>query len=355
MTFAVLLVIGIGIAYLIPPYEAVKFCGPSGYLAVPASALLIVPLILLLIALERRFPHDNLLIAAEKVFGKFLGKVGNLLFLFLLIGYIIFGTRNAAELISTYLLDATPNWAVICLILTSSGLLAFNGLVGVSRLAGFIFIPTIAFRLLMLLVATQGLEWDHLLPVFSAQPLDYLKAGSTLVVIYAPWLISLFFIYPLLSKPQKLKPICFGLLGVQALLLFLSVAIMIGVFGVRGVPSYTWPVYEAVRRIDIPLLALNQIGLLFLIVWFTLFLTALAFFLYIYASSLRLIFQSYDYRWWLLGICLLTGAGAIIIPDLFVDVQILTYLRLYALIILYAYPFLVYLGALLGKKGVRRG
>jgi hypothetical protein len=85
--------------------------------------------------------------------------------------------------------------------LAGVGYIAYDGLFSISRLAGFLVIPAVSFRVIMQLLALQGLNTTQLLPVFSASIPDYLKAGLSMVSLFNP-LIGILVIYPLLKKPK---------------------------------------------------------------------------------------------------------------------------------------------------------
>lgn len=353
MFFAVLFVTALGMAYLFPPYQAAKYIGPGAYLAVIGSSLLMLPFVILLPAIQRRFPEKNLLGAAAEIFGSYIGTGLNIVFLTALVFITIFFVRNTLELITTYTLSRTPRWAVLALMMTTAGFLAKDGLVRVSRLAGFVFFPVVFLRLLMLFLAFQGLKAAHLLPVISAGPMAYLRGSLPMMSVYIPWVVGVVFIYPLLSKPSQFPRIIGGLLAGQASIAFLSVLIMIGVFGTLGVQSYTWPVFEAVRRIDIPILTFQQFGLFFLIAWFTMFLVGFSFILAIFSLGLKQQFDKLHYRWSLLIIVVLMMAGVLGIPNLFVNVEIFAKIRECSVCLIYIYPLLIYIASLFKGKGVR--
>lgn len=354
MLFVLLLVSGMGLAYLVPLNEAAKICGPSAYLAVLLAGILLLPFVFLAIGLQHRFPEKNILGAATETYGVLMGTFLNFIYLAALSIQVIDVVHNTAELLITYSLNRTPLWAITAMILISSGFIAKNGLVGVSRLAGFVFIPVFFFRMIILAFATQGMEASQLLPVISASPLEYFRGGLSMTMIFAPVGISLLFIYPLLSKPGKLKLITCGLLGAQTLITFISFSIVIGVFGSIGVQSYGWPVFEVIRRIDISFLALDQLGIIFLIVWLTALLIGLALALYLFGSGINQHFQKLKYQWCLLGGIFIFGAGVLLIPNQFYDFYIFGIISKGFIGFFYVYPLLIYVGALFRGIGVKK-
>jgi spore germination protein len=354
MLFVLLLVSGMGLAYLVPLNEAAKICGPSAYLAVLLAGILLLPFIFLVIGLQHRFPEKNILGAATETYGVLIGTLLNLIYLAALSIQVIDFVHNTAELLITYSLNRTPLWAITAMILISSGFIAKDGLVGVSRLAGFVFIPVFFFRIIILAFATQGMETSQLLPVITASPLEYIRGGLSMTMIFAPAGISLLFIYPLLSKPGKLKLITCGLIGAQTLITFISFCIVIGVFGSIGVQSYGWPVFEVIRRIDISFLALDQLGIIFLIVWLTALLIGLALGLYLFGSGINQHFKNLKYQWCLLGGIFIFGAGVLLIPNQFYDFYIFEIISKSFIGFFYAYPLLIYVGALFRGIGVKK-
>ncbi len=354
MLFVLLLVSGMGLAYLTPLHDVAKTCGPSAYLAVLSAGIMLLPFVFLILGLQHRFPEKNILGAATETFGKIPGTILNLFYLGALFFQVIVVVYNTAELIITYSLNRTPLWAVMVLILISSGFFVKNGLVGISRLAGFVFIPVFFFRILILAFATQGFEVNQLLPVISAGPLEYLQGGNSIAMIFGPAGIGLLFIYPLLSKPGKLKLITASLLGTQILITFVSFSIVIGVFGDIGLQSYAWPVFEVIRRIDISFLALDQLGVIFLIIWFTALLIGLSLVFYILGGGLSQQFSKLKYWWCLLGSISIVGIGTLWIPSQFYDFYIFRVISKNFIIFFYGYPLLIYIGALVRGIGVKK-
>ena len=344
--FAVLLIVLLGMDFLITPFDAAKACGPSSYWAVFVAFILILPLIWLAIALKRRFPSRNILQIAPQVLSKPIALLGNLVFLSLFLIHIIIILRNATELVLIHLLDRTPPYMIVIFFLTGIGYVAFNGLKAVSRLASFVLIPTVAFRTLMKFIALQNMNMTHLLPIFSAPPINYLMGGIAVTSGFLP-LGLLFIIYPTLKDPAKLRPI--SLICAVIMLFFLLLAV-IGTIGVYGAPltiKFTWPIFEEIRHINMPYLVLEEVGLLFLIVWFTMFFVGCSVYFYTLAHGLRQQFPLLNYQWTVVGLVLLVGAGALAFPDLATNTAWFTWFRSWVIAPLIGYPLIVYLGALL--------
>jgi hypothetical protein len=106
-----------------------------------------------------------------------------------------------------------------------------------------------------------------------------------------------------------------------------------------------------VHRISIPYLVLEQVGLLFLIVWLTLFLIAGSLYFAAIAGGLKQQFPKLNFQWTVIGLLVLVGAFGLLIPNGVTANWFFDLLRRWIFLPVVAYPLLVYIVALL--RGIR--
>src|SRR5690242_8938753 len=134
--FALLVVILLGMDFLDLPYDAVKNCGPSGYWPFLISVCLAaLPLVFLVVLMQRRFPNKNLIATTKQVLGKPASMIGNIVFLGAYTIWLILTIRDSCNLVLIYFLNRTPLWAIVIFLLLGIGYIAINGLKPVIRLA----------------------------------------------------------------------------------------------------------------------------------------------------------------------------------------------------------------------------
>ncbi|HEX3048752.1 MAG TPA: GerAB/ArcD/ProY family transporter [Bacillota bacterium] len=348
--FALLLVILLGLDFLDFPYEATKTCGPNGYWPLLAAIFLFaLPLILLLVLMRRRFPSQDLTETALQVLGKPLGMAGNLVFLSSFVLWLILAVRDGSELVLAYFLNRTPVWAVIFIFLIGIGYVALNGLAPVLRLAAFVLIPTVIFRFLMQVFALQGLKSNYLLPLFARPPLDYLTGGLYMANVFLP-ISAVFLIYPLVQKPGKLGIPALSAGFIAALSFLLGVLGAIGSFSAELVPRFAWSEFATIQQINVPFLVLEQVGLIFLVIWLTMFFTATSFYFSAVARSLGRQFPALNYRWIVAVLLVIVLTGTLLFPDAITAHNMFTLLRRWLALPVFVYPWFVYLVALLRRK-----
>lgn len=347
--FAILAVSLMGFDFLDHPVDAARLCGASGYWAVVcAFALAALPLILLAGAMQRRFPNQNLLAAARQVLGRSAALVGNLIFLGTFAAWLAFAIRDSADFVLTYLLNRTPLWAVIVAFILGVGYVALNGLIPASRLASFVLIPTLAARFAMQLFALQGLEVTHIKPIFSAPPIAYLRGGMALASLFLP-LATILLVHPLLTKPEKMKPVALGAASVALASFFLGSIGTIGIFGASFAQHFIWSELAQMQHIYS---VFEQAGLIFVVIWLTMFCTATSLFLSVVARGLVQQFAGLNYRWTALGLAIAVGAASLAFPSAAYAHEAFTLMRRWAIVPAAGYPLLVFCIALLrGKKG----
>jgi spore germination protein (amino acid permease) len=352
MFFILLLITLSGLDFLVAPYDVAKACGPSAYWAVLGALILILPLIWLIVLFKNRFPDEDLFQVAGRSLGKPLAMIGNLIFLSVFLVWLVTVIPNTCYLISTYLFDRTPIIAIEIALLAATGYIAINGLKVVCRMAAFVFIPTITFSIFMKFMSLQNMTISYLMPLFSNHPLNYLNGAVATLSQFVP-LGTVFLIYPLLKKPSKLSIVTLGATLSGASLLLLGVISTIGVFSATVTQRFIWPNLESVHSLSIPYLVMEQFGLLFIIVWLTMFLIGTSFYFALLAGSLKQQFPILNYQYTTIGLLIFVGVtGLMLFPNIYRLNSTFTSLRHYAILPVIIYPLIVYGVALIrGKRG----
>ncbi|MGE5529534.1 MAG: GerAB/ArcD/ProY family transporter [Patescibacteria group bacterium] len=351
--FALLLVTLLGTDFLTSPHDAARFCGASGYWAPPAAFILAVPFILLLYFFQRRFPGDDLFAAARASLGKYAAAAGNGLFLLVFLAWLVAALRDGGELAIGYFFSRTPLWAVVAFVMLGAAYAAVNGLSAIGRLASFVLLPTVALRLGIKLLAFDGLETSHLLPLFSARPLDCLRGGLALAGSLGP-LAGVLLFHPSLADRERFLPVTLSAAGGALFIALVGIVGTIGVFGAEFTQDFTWPNLASVQRVNLPYLAIEQVGLLFLIVWLTMWLVALAFIVQIAALGIAGRFRPALNRTAAAVIAVVALIGAILIPDAGLIHLALATVRRWAIVPLAGYILLVYFVSLVRRPVPKR-
>jgi spore germination protein len=348
---AILLVAYLGLDFLNLPDQAVESVGASGYWTIIIAFILVLPIIYIISDFQRRFPERNLISAAPLVIGKPLAFLGNLLFLSIIWGWLILSIRDAADLVLTYMLDRTPLWISVFLFLMGIGYIAMKGLDAVGRIASFVLIPTVCFRIGMQILAFQDFSLSHVLPLITARPLNYLMGGIKLTNAFFS-ILTIILIYHFLDQPKKISAISLGVSGCALLVYMIEIVGTVGVFGATYTQRFAWSNLALIQRINIPYLVLEQVGPLFLVVWLTMFLVSTAFYFTLLGNGITQIFPKLDYKMIILGLLPIVGIIGVFFSNNSAVSRWFHIFREWAMLPVVGYPLLVYIIALIRR--VRR-
>ncbi len=349
MLLAVLIVTLFSNDFLTTPLDAARYAGSSGYWTVLLAFIFALPFVWLILAFQRRFPGENLMITAKRTLGKPAACIGNMLYLLAFLAWVVFALRDASNLVLAYLLNRTSLWAVLLVFLLTITYIASKGLSGVTRMAAFVLIPILVFRVGMKLLSYQGVEWSHLLPLFAAPPLDYLRGGLALCGSYLPLGAVLLF-YNRQSNPEKMGLVMHAAVGSTLIVLLIGTVGTIGAFGADYTQQLNWPNLVQVHNISIPFLVLEQVGVLFIIVWLTMFIIGMGLYLNIVAEGIQSQFKL-GYQWVLPGLAVVTLATGLVLHDAPYTAMIFGFIRHWAIAVVAGYAVLVYLVAMF--RGIR--
>lgn len=205
-------------------------------------------LVFLYTALVRRYPGKNLFGMMEEIFGRPLGRLVCLLYVFFFLTMISVNVNDVSNFVVDYIMPHTPPLAVVLTFLFVCGWAARKGMGGVCKTGFVFFVLVSAVTLLNLLLLAKDMDFSNLLPVFQLPASTYIKGG--LVVASVPFGEILIFLMaaPLVTSGSLRKPLLWGL-GIGAFTLLAVIVRNVTVLGnLASIASL--PSYEAVRHIQ---------------------------------------------------------------------------------------------------------
>lgn len=111
-----------------------------------------------------RFPGLNLFQIIEVIFGKYLGKLLNLIFVLYAVIYTSTALREFVEMIKVYSLPRTPISIVLGSFLIITAIVSYYGIEGIARICTACFIPIILGLVVILALAAPIYDINYLKP-----------------------------------------------------------------------------------------------------------------------------------------------------------------------------------------------
>lgn len=350
----------IGVGILTLPRSASEAAHEMGWLTTLLGGMIILPIMWVITKLTMRFPKMTVVRYTAELLGieksRRLGAILSfpILLVYLAVWFLLTASavRTFGNVITNAVLRETPVEAIIVTLLVAVIFLIF---VEVEVLARFneVVLPLILIpMILIVLLSFQNTDITNVFPLFAISFTDFLSSLKATIFSFTGFTVMLVF----MAFAQKKRNVSANLTGI-AIPNFIYTMIVfstIAVFGYEELQHLMWPTLELVKTTDIPGLILERVESLFLGIWVIAVYTTVGNFYYAVCFSIAQMFsfkkQDQARKW--IGVLLIPLLYWIaLLPDnvnqLFNLRNLLSYFSLVAFII----PFILYLIALIRKKG----
>lgn len=239
---------------------------PDAWISVPLAGILTIFAGSLAVILCKRYPGKTIYQFSTEVVGTVIGKTTNTIASLYFVLIAAYETRMVAELVSTYLLQNTPEKVLIIAFIWAGTYLAVGGINPIMK-AFEIYFPIVIFLMIsMLLLSMKKFELSNILPFFGKGVLPLLKGVSSSLTIYSCYEI-IFVLIAWMEKPQKAMKSTFVGILLTTLCYTALVIISIGVLTIDEIRNLTLPTSSLVAEIDIPGGFIENYKLFFIIIW----------------------------------------------------------------------------------------
>jgi len=353
LLFMVLYVSIFAFGELLTPNVAAQYIGNNGFWGFLVAFFLAAGLIVLLNNLGKRFPGKSVIQYLPELCGTVLGKFLGLVFLSMILVYVMWMSTAVVQQWGTYFLIRTPEWVRALLFVTVAIFIAYQGIEGVTRLAAFAFPLTFVLSLLAIGFSFQNFELDNIRPIFFVDGFKIPLGAMHLFFPFTP-LAAVLIIYPYLTRKEKGLRMMMGAAGLASGLIFLTILSGIGNYSAPGVLRYSWMTIELMRKANLPFV-LQTFGLFFTVSWLTLMLIGTGLLIYSLAEGASQLVNGLNYKYFtlilfpVLLVAVALGAGGVELRYVF------SHVRLQSVVLTLGFPILLWLLAVLRRRGVSGG
>jgi spore germination protein len=345
-------IIGVGILPL--PLFAVRAADSGAPLVTLLGFSLAALSVFLLGLLGMRFPNQTLMEYSEQLIGKWPAKIGGVLLAVFFILLTSLAAREFGEIVVTSVLRRTPLEVTVIVMLLLAAVSARKNITVFAYIHYFYFPVIVGPALLIVILSLKNAEFLNLQPWTGNEP-NGMPLGVLTVAALFQSAFVLNLIGPAMRQPNKLLRA--GLLGIliAGVLYILIVAASVAVFGSEETRRLVWPTLELARMTSLPANVLERLDAAFLAVWVTAVFTTLLSTYYIVMHKLSKLFGVKDHRVFALFLLPYVFIIAMLPPNIQRMYGIIQFVGRIGLILTILYPALLWLTALLRKKGGRSG
>lgn len=240
--------------------------GTGGWLPPIVMSLVFSLPAMLVVRLGLKFPGQVLFDYSREIVGKFLSYLFSIYFILYFLAVTIFLNVQLSCVLKTEFFPRTPPWATLAAGIAVFGCIAYMGVTSVARffeIIGPIFLFTVITVHVLMLI--QG-EANNVLPLIRAsEAARYASASQKIIVSFLG--VEALTVFPLTreNSGKAGRTVFFAMIFV-GLLYALAVEGGIMMLGIKDIQNYTYPLIEAIRLIDVPVV--ERVDILYLTVGF---------------------------------------------------------------------------------------
>ncbi|WP_340025434.1 endospore germination permease [Paenibacillus sp. FSL K6-1096] len=239
----------IGTSILVIPSGLAHTAREDAWIAALCSLLINLAMVVLYLAIARLYPGRNLFEILEAGFGRWIGKIISLLYLFYFL--ILTGTLlgDLSFFMSSEILPETPVEAIQIVFLSAAVMSASLGIVVLARVGELLFPWVLFLFLILVLTLIPRIEWNYIRPVLEGGLRPVLLAGYH-SAMYQELIVLMVFL-PLVSKPKSGERAL--LLGTFAGDMLLSIIVLLSllILGIEQTENSTFPAFALAKTINI--------------------------------------------------------------------------------------------------------
>ncbi|SEM91031.1 endospore germination permease [Paenibacillus sp. OV219] len=191
--------LGVGIISI--PKDVAAISGTDGWIAIILGWLLSTVASLIIVQVMKKHPNGTIIDLLSHFFGKWIGKLGMLVFAlyFALYAYLIFD--RMVILIQSWIMQQTQTWVLMLLFILPAYMLIKGGVRDIGRFSEATFLVSVWMFGVLVTLFHEG-SWLHLLPVLKEGWMPVLRTVNTTILSFLGF-ECVFFIYPYLEKKQS--------------------------------------------------------------------------------------------------------------------------------------------------------
>lgn len=242
-------IVGVGVLTL--PNKVSLILGNDGWIAILIGGLLTAIPIIFINKIFELYPDKNFFEIGYELLGKWIFNLFLILFLVYFIISAASVTRNLAEIVKAFLLEATPIEIIILTFILTTTYLARADINIIGRVGYQIYPIIIGFIIILSFITLTGINFENMLPVFQS---DFTKLPKAIEVGFFSYLgfeILLFALPFVEDKKKTLQSSLMGI-GIVTTIYLIIFIISLSQYGLDHLDRQLFPTLSLIKEVDLP-------------------------------------------------------------------------------------------------------
>ncbi|KRE92362.1 hypothetical protein ASG89_33190 [Paenibacillus sp. Soil766] len=190
---------GVGLVPL--PGDLAKGCGTDGWIVLVIGWLASTASSLMIIQIMKRRPDGTVIDLLNHYFGRWVGKIGMLMFISYFLIFIFLIYNRMALLIQNWIMQQTNTAVLMLLFFLPAYMITRGGFRNIGRYSEALIFLSLTFLLISLYLFKHA-HWIHLLPVLKHGWIPIFETLRSTILAFTGFEIT-FFLYPYLEKKSS--------------------------------------------------------------------------------------------------------------------------------------------------------
>lgn len=222
----------------------------DSWISIVSGYIVSLPILGIYTALAKKFPGKNIIEITINTFGKFLGRIISIFYIFFFFSLAFLNTRNMGDFMTGYIMPETPMLAFFILFVFVCAWTVRKGVETMTRYSVLFFIITIATILFNFFLMINNIKLRNFFPMFSLPISKYIQATHTVAILPFCEILAFFMLFPYVKESDKIKKSLYSGLTIGATSFLI---LMLRDTSVLGAINYIFsaPTFEVIRLINI--------------------------------------------------------------------------------------------------------
>ncbi|MFT8315931.1 MAG: GerAB/ArcD/ProY family transporter [Clostridium sp.] len=220
------------------------------------------------ISLFNKYPKDSLVTYLPKIYGKYIGFILNIIYIWFFAYDAARDLRDCTELATSFSLIRTPGYIIALFFIIIVTYSVYKRIENIGNMVqiGFIIMIFSTILVFILLSITKGaLKYSNMYPILHMNFITLISKGWKLSMFPYGEFIAMIMLYPFLMEKSKLTKTVIFVSILEGIFIALNHILFIITLGYEFSSSTVYPLLEAVRLIHIGDL-LNRLDIIFIVI-----------------------------------------------------------------------------------------
>ncbi|WP_099204314.1 GerAB/ArcD/ProY family transporter [Scatolibacter rhodanostii] len=202
------------------------------------------------VALMKNYPNKNLIEINQAVFGKIVGNLISLFYLFFFLSLAALNTHDLGHFVLSYMLPETPVAIIVLFFLGACFYSLKKGVKNIMHLSTLIAFVTLIAMIINSVLIAKDTHFEFIFPLLQLEPEKYVQGTVSIGAVVMGEVLVFTMLTPMLKNGKKVgKSLFFGML----ISTFSSVVVMIRNILTLGplVTVVTLPTFESIRNVSL--------------------------------------------------------------------------------------------------------